>query len=326
MNSHKKTVLSKAALFGATLIWGSSFVIMKNTVTVIPVFYLLTIRFFTGAAVLALICIKNLKQLNKDYLIKGGIMGFLLFSAYVAQTFGLKDTTPGKNAFLTAVYCVMVPFFYWFAAKERPNRYHIAASLVCILGIGLVSLNGGFSIRLGDLLTLVGGVFYALHIVYATIFSQKRDVLLLTLVQFATASLLGGILGLSFETFPGRIDASSVWSLVYLCFFATTLALLIQNIGQKYTPPSTASIILSLESVFGVLFSIVLYHEKISAKTATGFALIFTAILISETRLSFLKIPGFISSRALRGNRLTPENSPAKGMESAEPVYAESEE
>lgn len=289
MDIKRKGLLAKTALIGATLIWGSSFVIMKNIIVNIPVYYLLAIRFSAATILLSLLFIKRLKDINTDYLIKGSVMGLFLFCAFVSQTFGLMWTTPGKNAFLTTVYCIFVPFLYWLCSRTRPDRYNISASLICVIGIGFVSLKQDFSIGLGEGLTLVCGLFYALHIVAVARFSQGRDIFLLTIVQFATAAFLGWICGIIFEVFPGEISISSALSLAYLCIIVTTVALLLQNIGQKYTEASSASIILSLESVFGVMFSIIFYKEILTLRVCVGFALIFAAVIISETKLAFIR-------------------------------------
>ena len=122
----------------ATIIWGSSFVVMKSSVDVLPTFWLLAIRFSFAALVLAVVFIRRWKVLDKQYLIGGTVMGFCLFLAYTFQTFGLEQTTSGKNAFFTAVYCVIVPFLYWFIAKRRPDRFNLIAAFLCIGGIALV--------------------------------------------------------------------------------------------------------------------------------------------------------------------------------------------
>lgn len=289
MNITTNGLLAKGLILLAALIWGSSFFVMKNTVDSIPVYYLLAIRFSVAAMILPLVFMKRLRLMNIDYLLKGTYMGVLLFCAYVFQTIGLIGTTPGKNAFLTTVYCIIVPFLYWYSSGIRPDIFNISASFVCVTGIGLVSLNEGFSIGTGDALTLVCGLFFALHIVAVARFSPGRDIFLLTVIQFASAAVLGWIFGYLFNTFPASISSASAYSLVYLCFFATTVALLLQNVGQKYTNASTAAIILSLESVFGVLFSIIFYQETLTLRIALGFALIFAAVIISETKLQFLK-------------------------------------
>lgn len=113
--------------------------------------------------------------------------------------------------------------------------------------------------------------------------------ILFTIIQFAVAAMCAWILGFTFETMPTHIDLPAIFGVLYLAVFATAIALLLQNIGQKYTKPSSASIILSLEAVFGVIFSILFYQEKITKQLAFGFVLIFIAVIISETKLSFLK-------------------------------------
>ena len=146
MTEHKEsTVLARFAsplLILATIIWGSSFVVMKSSVDVLPTFWLLAIRFSFAALVLAVVFIRRWKVLDKQYLIGGTVMGFCLFLAYTFQTFGLEQTTSGKNAFFTAVYCVIVPFLYWFIAKRRPDRFNLIAAFLCIGGIALVSITG----------------------------------------------------------------------------------------------------------------------------------------------------------------------------------------
>ncbi len=292
MNTGKKTAGAKLALFGAALIWGSSFLIVKNSMDIMKPHVLLAIRFTIGGILLSVIFHKKLKQLNKDYFIKGGILGLCLFVAYSIQTIGITDTTPGKNAFLTAIYCVLVPFLYWIVDKKRPDGYNFAAAFISIIGIGLVSLNGKLSIRMGDAFSLVSGLFYAIHMIAIAKFTRKRDPVLLTILQFGFAAVFAWIVALFFEEPPKQWSMGTIAGLLYLAVFATAIALLLQNVGQKYTKPAPAAIILSLESVFGVLFSVIFYHEKVTLKLFIGFLLIFLSVIISETKLSFLKRTG----------------------------------
>lgn len=287
--STKHSIYAKITLFAAALIWGSSFFVMKNVVDVFPPSLLLAIRFTIGFVLLSLFFFKRLKNLNWEYLKIGAVIGFFLAMAYGIQTLGLTDTTPGKNAFLTAVYCVIVPFLYWIVDKRRPDGYNILAAFLCIGGIGLVSLSGGFSITFGDSFSLLSGLFYALHIVAVAKLGIGRDMTLITILQFGYAALFCWIIGLTTETWPTVIPSACFYQLVYLGVFATTIALLFQNIGLKWENPSSASIILSLESVFGVLFSVLFYGEQMSGRLFLGFFIIFIAIIISETKLSFLR-------------------------------------
>lgn len=281
--------LGRASLLGATLIWGSSFIILKSTLDSVPTLWVLALRFTGAAALMALIGWKELKQLDRQYLKKGAVLGTALFSAYTLQTFGLEYTTPGKNAFLTATYCVLVPFMWWAFTKKRPDAYNLCAALVCIIGMALVSLDGDLSLGLGDGLTICCGIFYALHIILTSRAVEGRSPVLLSMVQFAVAGLWCWVTAPMVSAFPTGVPASAWWSIAYLCFMCTGICFLLQTIGQKHTTPQTASIILTLESVFGTLLSVIFYHEQLSLKTLTGFVLIFIAVLISETKLSFIR-------------------------------------
>lgn len=290
MKPEVMTRLAKPMLFSAALIWGTSFFIMKNTLDVMPVYYLLATRFTAGAVLLSLVCWKKWKDFTADYLWRGAIAGACLFLAYTIQTYGLAQTTPSKNAFLTSVYCVMVPFLYWLVMKQRPDRYNIAAALLCVTGVGLVSLNGDLSVNVGDLLTLISAFFYAAHIVAVAKVSPGKDIYLITIFQFAFAALYAWVGGALKETFPVQAitDPAVFLPLAYLCVMATTVALLFQNVGQIWSDPASASVILSLESVFGVLFSVLCYGDQVTVPMALGFGCIFIAVVCSETKFSFL--------------------------------------
>ncbi len=286
---NKHRIASKIALFGASLIWGSSFLIMKNSVDNIQPHFLLGIRFTIGCLLLCLIFHRRLKELNRAYFIRGGVLGCFLFLAYSLQTIGLTGTTPGKNAFLTAIYCVIVPFLYWAVDRKKPNGYHLSAAFITILGIGLVSLNSSLTIQYGDAFTMAGGFFYAAHMVAVAKFGKDRDPVLITILQFGYAAIFSWIIAILTEDMGIPMNTGVITGVLYLSVFATAVALLLQNVGQKYTNPAPAAVILSLESVFGVLFSVIFYKEEINLRLLLGFLLIFLAVIISETKLSFLR-------------------------------------
>lgn len=262
---------------------------MKNSVDVFPPFILLAVRFSIGCLLLSIAFWKRLKEINKEYIWKGLIIGLLLFLGYTTQTIGIAETTPGKNAFLTAVYCVIVPFLFWIVDKSKPDRYNFSAAIVCMGGIGMVSLKGDFSIGYGDAFTLVGGFMYAAHMVAVAKLGRDKDPIIITILQFGFAAIFSWSCGILFEEFPTKVDTGNVMGILYLAVFATAIALLLQNIGQKYTHPSAAAIILSLESVSGVFFSVIFYGEQLTFRLIIGFIMIFFAVLVSETKLSFIK-------------------------------------
>ena len=285
-----RALLARAALLAAALIWGGSFVIMKNSVDVFDPFYLLAFRFTAAAGILSAVLFPRLKKMKPGTVWRGAVIGVLLFAAYAFQTFGLTDTTPGKNAFLTAGYCILVPFFFWAVRGARPDRYNLTAAILCIAGVGLVSLDGEWSMGWGDAMTLVGSAFYAAHMVAVVKLGKDRDPLLITLFQFVGSAVCAWVLAALFETFPTTgWTLESIGGLAYLAVFATCVCLSFQIFGQQHTSPSAAAILLSFESVFGVLISVIVGMDAPTAQMIAGFVIIFAAVIVSETKLSFLE-------------------------------------
>ncbi|MCL1805670.1 MAG: DMT family transporter [Clostridiales bacterium] len=308
--------MPRIALFSAALIWGSSFVAMKNAVGVFPVNILLACRFGISFLALSAVFARRLKAIDRDYLKKTALIGLLLYIAYIFQTVGLKSTTPGKNAFLTAAYVVLVPFVHWLAEKRKPTVKNLAAGGVCLAGIGLISLTsagqelsaGSFAVNSGDAFTLGGALFFAAHIVFLGLYTRGKDPVLITLLQFGYCTVYFGLTGLLMETAPPTLTTADVLNLLYLAFLCTALAMLFQNYGQKYVNPAAASLIMSLEAVFGVCFSVLLYGEVLTPRLLAGFSLVFAAILISEiSRQSLLRFPALQRvTRRLRCTRKAP--------------------
>ncbi len=293
MKNNSSQLFAKLALVAATLIWGSSFIIVEDVVDGFPTFALLAIRFIFAAVLLGAVFFKRFKKFDLSYLGTGMIFGMLLFIAYAFQTFGIAfpENTPGKNAFLTAVYCVIVPFLVWLFDKKRPDIFNFIAAFVCIVGIGFVSLTEDFTVGMGDALTLVGGLFYAFHIIAVSKLSKGKDIFLLTVFQFASAGALALLSTVIMDVDSLKnvtVSTSLILSIAYLSVCCTAIALLFQNIGQKLTDASTASILLSLESVFGIVFSLIMGRETLDLQKIIGFILIFSAVIISETKLEFL--------------------------------------
>ncbi len=291
MNDALLKKLAKPLIVAATLIWGSTFFLLKDTLDDVDPLFLLAFRFTFAAVLLALVFRKRWKGVDAAYWRQGGLMGLFLFAAYTVQTYGLMGTTPGKNAFFTSVYCVIVPFLYWLTDRRKPTVFHVAAAFLCVAGVGLVSWDGGFVLSWGDGLTLISGLLYAFHIVAATRFSLKRDVFILTVIQFGTAAVCCWI-GTLFFTHGVPVDglpARAWWVLVYLAVAATSMALLFQNIGQKYTEPAAAALLLALEAPFGVAFSVIFTDEAPTPLMYLGFAVIFLAVVCSETEFKFLR-------------------------------------
>ncbi|MBS7158639.1 MAG: DMT family transporter [Collinsella sp.] len=280
----------KLMLVVMALIWGYSFLTMKTVLDTVPTFMLLACRFLLSAAIMFCIFHKRIKaHLNREYLGFGVLMGCVIWSAYAAQTLGLVDTTAGKNAFLTGTYCILVPFIALVLFRERVTKWHVASALLCLVGVGFVALDD-FSIQMGDLLTLVGAVFFAIDMAVVGHIGRTRDVSVLTSWMFFFVGLFSLIATLVFEP---RVPMENwtpqvIGQLVFLAVVCTTVGLLLQNQALSHVPPATGSLLLSLESPSGVLFSVLMAGEVLTGKLIFGFALIFLSIVLSETHFSFL--------------------------------------
>ena len=179
---------------------------------------------------------------------------------------------------------MIVPFFYWFVSKERPQRNHVIAAIFCLAGIGLISLNGDMTMLPGDVVTLVCGVIYACDLTAVAWFSKGRDPILLTTMQITFSAVIGWIGTLLTGGMPETVSMGAMGNVMYLALLSTALCLFLQAYGLKHTDAAVGTILLSLESVFGVIFSVLLYHEEVTPRMAVGFAVVFVAVLMSQFR------------------------------------------
>lgn len=286
-NSKLITIFSSIGLLVTTIIWGFAFVIVKDSLDVIQPFYMMAFRFTIASIGLCLIFFKKLKGLNLRILKHGIILGLFLFSAYAFQTIGCKYTTASKNAFITTIYVVIVPFLTWLIVKKKPSFYAVIAAILAIIGIGLLSLQGDLSVNIGDILTAICGFAYAIHIVYISKYTETEDPIVLTVLQLVTVAIISWFCAFIFE---GELPLEALkqngilGSMLYLGLLSTMLAFLLQNVCQKYIPPALTALILSMESVFGVLFSCLILKEVLTLRMFFGCTLIFIAVLIAEKK------------------------------------------
>ena len=286
----RKSLLGRLSLLGAALIWGTSFVILKNALDSIAPMWILAIRFTVAALLLGVASRERLWALGKTALRGGVLMGLSLAAAYIIQTYGLLYTTPGKNAFLTDSYCILVPFMAWGLYRRKPTAANILAALLCITGIGFVSLSDmDAGINVGDVLTLICGVFYGLQIILVEHYVGPGDALSVSAVQFAVGAVCCWIGALLFEPAPGVISPSLWLSIAYMSVACTALCFFLEAWGMKYTSSAVAAVILTLESVFGTVISVLFYHERLTVKILLGFALIFISVLISELKPELIR-------------------------------------
>ncbi len=292
MIGKNKGLVADMFLLLTAVLWGGGFIGVKDALDTIEPLHLTAIRFLLAGVFLSIIFYKRMKKITIKDIYSGSIVGLLLFGGFVTQTIGLKYTTAGKNAFLTGLNVVMVPFFYWAIKKKFPGVQAVLAAILSFLGIGLLTLqNGAVSINFGDFMTIICAVFFAIHIVAIGHFSKGMDTVLLAIIQMLVAAVLSLICAFFFEpSMPlSDINSGNIYSIGYLVIFSTMLAFLIQNTAQKYTVPTHAAIILCMESVFGSILSVLILKEVFTTSMIIGCIVIFSAIILSEIKFDFKK-------------------------------------
>lgn len=289
LNTKQKGYLSDLSLLFVAAVWGGGFVAVKDALNSVTPMLLMALRFIFASVIMYTFLFKWIGKVTIKDFKKGSVVGLILFTAFAFQTYGLKYTTASKQGFLTATYVVMVPLVYWMLYKKRPKLKAFIGSFITIIGIGLISLENSLSLGLGDSLTLVCALFFALHILSIEYFTKNMDAAKLAFVQLVVASILFSIATVLTEPINLNLPTQAWYSIIYLAIFSTFACFTVQTIAQKHTTSSHASIIMSLESVFAAVFGVLILGEIMTPLLIVGCGLIFIAILIIETNVSFEK-------------------------------------
>lgn len=289
MDRTKKQVLfADLGLLLVALLWGAGFLFTKRGLDYITPLWMMSMRFVGATIIMSIVFYKNFRKISKSDLKAGLIIGIFLYIAFATQTIGLQYTSISNQAFLTATNVVFVPFLVWMLYKKAPDKFAFIGAALATVGIGLITLKEGLHLNVGDMWTLACAVFFAGHIVSIGFFAKENDPIALTIVQFAVAAVLSLVSALMMEPLPAKIGSEAMLSVGYMVLASTLLAFLLQNICQKYTPSTHASLILSLESVFGTLVAVIFEGEMFNLQMAFGCITVFAAILLIETRFEFL--------------------------------------
>lgn len=288
---------SEAALLLMVVLWGATFVIIKESLDDISSMLFIAIRFMFASLFLAPFLFIQRKKLNKNAVLPGIILGLLTFSAFAAQTVGLKYTSATKSAFLTGTAVVMIPIFQFIIEKKKPSRAGIAGTSIVFIGILFLSSGGdsifnfvnelGANFNAGDWLTLLCAALFALYVIYIDVYSPKYDFWVLVFLQIFVTSILGFITAALFyaidlETLKFEYNSYLAFALFYTAFFTTFLAVIIQTKFQKNVTPTKAGIIYSFEPIFAAVFAFFLLNEKITNFGLIGSSLIFAGLILSE--------------------------------------------
>lgn len=289
IHENGKKFTADLLLLLAAMLWGGGYAATKGALNNITPLYIMAIRFLCAGILISIIFFKTILKINLEDITRGFIVGIFLFLAFAAQTIGLNYTTASKQSFLTSVYVIVLPFLCWAVFKTKPTRKAVISAVVSLIGIGILSFrsNMQLNINIGDLLTLLAAVLFAAHIISIACFARKSNPIILSVVQIISAGIFSLLAAIIFEPSFSGIPRNALFPIFYLIVFSTMLGFLIQNTAQKYTSPDHVGILLSLESVFGTIISIIFLNEMLTTNMIIGCGIIFLSVLISETNLKF---------------------------------------
>lgn len=291
LENHKNSFLGSGILFICALIWGFAFVPQSMATSTIGFVAFNALRFAQAVGVIAIVIIawhfiakklgKKVIGWNKSTFIGGTLAGVVLFIATNLQQYGLPMTTVGKASFITAMYIVFVPLLGLLMGK-KPTLMCCYAILLAIVGFFLMCNDGNMSVGIGDAIILICALLLAMHICFIDMFCDETDPLKLTFVQFFVCAFLG-IPAMAIFGFPTPAEIhNTLFPLLYLGIASAGIGFTLQTIGQKYSDPSIATLVMSLESIVGILAGTIILKEYHTMVQLTGCLLVFIAVFLAQ--------------------------------------------
>jgi drug/metabolite transporter (DMT)-like permease len=282
---------AEAALVVNTIIWGSTFVLVKEALRDVSPVLFLALRFTLAAIVLLVLFRSSWRHPRRNprnpgrWLAGGALAGTFLFSGYAFQTIGLQFTTAPKSAFLTGLTAVMTPLLAAVVYRKKPRALEVGGVLLATCGMAFMTLPGAtLAMNRGDLLTICCAGCYAAHILTLNRYSATASFELLSISQIGVSALLAWSLFRGMET-PYIRWTAGVWAAIVITgVFATAMAFTFQAWAQRYTTSTRTALIFMLEPVFAWITSYLLTGETLSARAAAGAVLILAGILLVELK------------------------------------------
>lgn len=280
-SSNATMLAADITLLFVAAIWGGGFIAAKEALTTMTPFGILSTRFLLSSIIMLILFFPAIRACSKKDVQFGVMIGIIQYISFIFQLKGLALTTVEKQSFLVTAYVIFVPFFSWIAARNAVRRRDILCALLAFVGLGLLCLHSGnFVPNTGDLLSLGFAVGFAVQIVYVGNFVKNANIFAMTFIQFLTT----GLLALPFLDVSGLLaaDTAAIYGIAYLVLFNTAFAFSAQNIAQQYTTDTHASLLISLESVFGFLLAVWFYHDAVTLQELCGCTLMMAAIILSK--------------------------------------------
>lgn len=291
LTQNKNKIFGNIMLLSCAIIWGFALVAQRTASDTLGPFAFDGLRFFLATAVLIITLIisefANKKRgsksvsWNKSTVFGGILCGIALFFGNNLQQIGVAQTSVGKASFITAIYIVIVPLL-GLLMRRRPSLKSCYAIIIALIGFYLMCMNGTAGFNVGDTAVLGSAFMISFQIVFVDIFVLECDPIKLTLVQFITASVMS-VPAMAIEGFPSvaSINANII-AVLYVGILSAGVAFTLQTAGQRYTAPSTATLIMSLESAIGMLGGILILHESYTVRELLGCLLVFVSVFIAQ--------------------------------------------
>jgi len=278
-----------------TILWGATFVIVKDALQDISPMFFIAVRFFITTIFLIPFIWK--KNISMKSILPGVFLGILLFAGFATQTVGLKYTSATKSGFFTGTSVIMIPLLQILIEKRLPTKGIVLGAFIVMLGIIFLSSGGnnfgtllqdfGSNFNLGDGLTLICAFFFALYIIYLDVKTKRHDFWILLFVQVVTTMILAILFTLIFsvtglEGIKYSYSTNLILAILYTAIFATLITTALMTKYQKNVTPTKAGIIYSFEPLFAALFAFFLLGEKITNFGYIGAILILLGLIVAE--------------------------------------------
>ncbi len=264
----------------ATIFWGGSFVFNKIGFREVPPVQFLFLRFSLATLIMGALCLHRLAGLNLRIIGKGVMVGLALGLANLSSVLGVNGTTVSRAGFLNNLFVLIIPLLTFLLWRERVDRWNLAGIFLALAGLWQLARGGVEGFNRGDLLSTVCALFIAVHIIMVSRLLRDEDIYLVTLTQFATVAALGGVLNLILPGDGYRIGPVSAMALIYCAIFPTVICFTLQNTYQRYTTPTKAGLIYTLDPVWSMLGGVLFLGERLSAREWQGCVLIFGAVVL----------------------------------------------
>ena len=287
--NRKVEVVASIILAVVALVWGTTYAVIKDTLSVVQPFSLMMFRFVFSALILSLMYLKKFKTIKSVDLKRGVIIGIFMFLAFYFLIVSIRFTTASKFSFIVGAYVLIVPFLSWVINKTKLDRYAIVGAILATIGLAFLTMERGAVFNLWDLVAGCCSFFFAAQMIAIEKYSGDSDPILLTIIQFITTAVLFIILTGIKEGYDFTVLPEIKWTLGYLVIISTIIPFAIQNIVQRYISSTSTALILTLQSAFGSIFAVYYLDERMTKQMIIGCLLIFIAIVFQETKLKFLK-------------------------------------